>query len=543
MYSIIKWIKGNRAETALIFLALVFFFIYSWFYLGTAAATAKFNSPDEAANYFFIKNYVVEGTLKVFEPLNLTTGGIVHPRSITTSGGNLIPGSFLGLILIYGWLAKIFTLGIVWWLTPFFAIAAVFFLYKIVKNIFDRRIALWSAFLLLVHPAFWYYASRGFFPNILFISLILAGFYFLVGRGKPKNPVLNYLDYIFAGLFFGLALTVRLSEIIWVGAALFLLFLIYRKNLKWLEVIVFLLPAGLAFIPVIFYNQTIYGEPLTTAYNLGEGSTAVSGVGWFTPAVKFIFPFGLQIKNILKNFSTYFAGMFWWFALPAAFGAVVFIRRLIAGKLDKKIISYLSLGGFISLFLFLYYGSWVFYDNPAKVASIGTSYTRYWLPIYILSLPLVAFTLAKLIDFIRPWKEKLFAGVLCLIFILFGVNLVFFDKNDGLAYIYKNVWDYAAIAKTVNEMIPAEAIIIVDRADKIFFPDHRVIVPLREESTYTAIPELAKTFPLYYYGLPLVEREMNYLYDGRINREEIEITEVKNFGAETLYKLELKNEN
>ncbi|MBI5071347.1 glycosyltransferase family 39 protein [Candidatus Falkowbacteria bacterium] len=537
MYSITKWIKGNRAETALIFFAVIFFFIYSWFYLGTAAATAKFNSPDEAANYFFIKNYVVSGTLKVFEPLNLTTGGMIHPRSIAVVGGYLVPGSFLGLILIYGWLAKIFTLGVVWWLTPFFASAAVFCFYGIVKNIFDRRVALWSSFLFLVHPAFWYYASRGLFPNILFVSLILAGFYFLVGHKKSKTLVLNYLDYILAGLFFGLALTVRLSEIIWVGAALFILFLIYRKNVKWSELIIFILSAGIAFIPIFIYNRTIYGEPLTTAYNLGEGSPAGGGAAWLVSAAKFIFPFGLEIKNVLKNFSTYFVGMFWWFAIPAAFSVAVFIKRLIAGKLDKKIKIYLLVGGFVSLFLFLYYGSWFFYDNPAKEASIGTSYVRYWLPIYILSLPLVAFTLIKLVDFIRPLKQKLFAAVLCLIFILFGVKLTFFDKNDGLAYVYKNVHDYAAIAKSVDLFIPSEAVIIVDRADKIFFPEHRVVSPLRDDSTYALIPELAKILPLYYYGLPLTEKEMDYLYDGRINKEEIKIIEIKNFGAESLYQL------
>lgn len=537
MYSIIKWIKGNRAETALIFFAVIFFFIYSWFYLGTAVETAKFNSPDEAANYFFIKNYVSEGSLKIFEPLNLTTGGIIHPRSITTVGGYLVPGSFLGLILIYGLLAKIFTLGVIWWLTPFFALAAVLFFYGIIKNIFDRRIALWSSFLLLVHPAFWYYASRGFFPNILFISFLLAGFYFLVGHKKSKAWVLNYLDYILAGLFFGLALTVRLSEIIWVSAAFLLLFLIYRKNIKWYELIIFIFSAGVAFVPVFLYNRTIYGDPLTTAYNLGGESAAAGEAAWHVSAAKFIFPFGLEIKNVLNNFSTYFVGMFWWFAIPASLTVILFIKRIIFGKVEKKILIYLSISGFISLFLFLYYGSWFFYDNPAKEASVGTSYVRYWLPIYILSLPLVAFTLVKLVDFIRPLKAKIFAGVLCLIFILFGVKLTFFDKNDGLAYVYKNVHDYAAIAKSVDLLIPSEAVIIVDRGDKIFFPEHRVVSPLREESTYAAIPKLAKNLPLYYYGLPLVEKEMDYLYGGGINREEIKIIEIKNFGAETLYQL------
>jgi hypothetical protein len=301
--------------------------------------------------------------------------------------------------------------------------------------------------------------------------------------------------------------------------------------------VVFLFFASLAFVPIFLYNRAIYGDPLTTAYNLGEGTVTAGGTAWLISAVKFVFPFGLEIKNVLKNFSTYFVGMFWWFAIPATFGAAAFIKKIIAGKVDKKIIIYLFIGGFISLFLFLYYGSWVFYDNPAKEASIGTSYARYWLPIYILSLPFVAFTISKLVDFIRPLQHKLFAAVLCLIFILFGVNLTFFDKNDGLAYIHKNVWEYAAIAEEVNTMIPSDAVIIVDRADKIFFPEHRVITPLRDKSTYEVIPGLAKTLPLYYYGLPLIEREMNYLYDGRIDREEIEIVEIKNFGAETLYQL------
>ncbi len=526
----------------MIFLVAIFFFVYSSFYLLTSAASSKFNSPDEAANYFFIKNYVASGTLKVFEPLNLTAGGMIHPRSVAVVGGYLVPGSFLGLILIYGWLAKIFTLGIVWWLTPFFAGAAVFCFYGILKNIFDRKIAFWSAFLLLIHPAFWYYASRGLFPNILFVALLLIGFYFLVGReNSPQSPFSkggSKGGFIPAGLFFGLALTVRLSEIVWVGGALILLFLIYRKNVKWLPTVLFLIFAALPFISVLAWNRAIYGDPLITAYNLGGGSAVGGGMAWLVSAAKFIFPFGLEIKNVLKNFSTYFVGMFWWFAIPAALGLIVFLKRMILGKLDKKIKTYLLVGGFISLFLFIYYGSWFFYDNPAKEASIGTSYVRYWLPVYILSLPLVAFILIKLVDFIRPLKEKIFAAVLCFIFILFGVNLTFFDKNDGLAYVYKNVNDYAAIAKSVDLLIPSEAVIIVDRADKIFFPEHRVVSPLRDESTYALIPELAKILPLYYYGLPLTEKEMDYLYDGRINREEIEIIEIKNFGAETLYQLE-----
>jgi 4-amino-4-deoxy-L-arabinose transferase-like glycosyltransferase len=486
---------------------------------------------------------VESGTLKVFEPLNFLAEGRIAPRSIAAVGGYLVPGSFFGLILIYGWLAKIFTLNIVWFLTPFFAGAAVFCFYKILGKIFDRRIAFWSALLLLAHPVFWYYASRGFFPNILFVSLLIIGFYFLVCRSglMQKNPPQSPFSkggskggFILAGLFFGLALTVRLSEAIWVGGVLFLLWIIYRKQVAWSRVILFLIFALLPFLPILAYNQIFYDNYFRTAYTLGGGA-ALGEVRWFSSVVKLVFPFGLEVKNVLKFFSTYFVGMFWWFAVPLTFGLIVFLKKLIAGKLDKKVKTYLLLGGLASFFLFCYYGSWFFYDNPAKEASIGTSYVRYWLPAYIFSLPFVAFAMIKLVEFVNL-RKKILALVLCLIYLLFGIQLTFLDKNDGLAYVSANVKSYAEIARTVNSIIPSDAVIIVDRADKIFFPEHRIIWPLRDDGTYALIPKLVKILPLYYYGLPLTEKEIDLIYQNKLDPEVVRMEKIGNFGAESLYK-------
>lgn len=538
MYSNIKkWIKENRGAAILLLLVVIFFFVYSYFYLATATGTSpKFNSPDEAANYFFIKNYVSERSLQVFEPLNFLAEGRVHPRSMMVVGGYLVPGSFLGLILLYGWLAKIFTLNVVFFLTPFFAGAAILCFYGILKNIFDKKIALWASFLLLVHPAFWYYASRGFFPNILFVSLLTIGFFFLLRANASER---NYMGYILGGLFFGFAMTVRLSEIIWVGGLLFLLLIIYRKKISWLQISLFLFFAALTFFPIFYYNSTIYGDPLVTAYNLGGGDGAVVRSQWSSLG-RFIFPFGLDVKNVLKNFSTYFVGMFWWLAVPFTVGLAWKIKKMIEGKLDQKQKIYLLAYCFVALWLFCYYGSWFFYDNPAKEASIGTSYVRYWLPIYVFSLPLAAFFLVKLVDFVRPKKRKIFSVVLCLIFILFGIKLTFFDKNDGLAYVKDSVKTYAEISRAVDSIIEPDAVLIVDRADKIFFPEHRVITPLRDDGTYALIPQLAKILPLYYYGLPLTEDEINYIYQNKIDQNIVQMEKVGDFGAEALYKLERK---
>lgn len=519
------------------------FFVCSSFYL---TLPSKFNSPDETSNYFFIKLYAENGVLRVFEPLNFFAENRVHPRSVAVANGYLVPGGFLGLIIIYGWLAKIFGLKIVFFLTPFFAGLAVFCFYEIIKKVFDIRVAFWSAMLFLVHPAFWYFSSRGLFPNVLFVSFLIIGFYFLVRRGLTQTEhglARNYIDFILAGMFFGLAMMVRLSEIIWVGSALLTLFLIYRKKVNWKQAILFLIFAIIIFFPIFVYNQIFYNHPLLTAYNLGDGNVVASdssGVGWLVSFGRYVFPFGLHFKNILKNFSTYFAGMLWWLAVPFAVGVALFIKKLIYGELDKDQKIFLFFCFFIFLFLFTYYGSWLFYDNPACEPSVGTSYIRYWLPAYILSLPFVVFVLIKFVDWFSGRQKRVMAIVLCLIIFLLSFKLIFFDKNDGLLLVAKNVREYAAIAGEVNQIIEQDAVIIVDRADKIFFPEHQVIQPLRDEQIYKLIPDLANLVPIYYYGITLPQEDIDYLYAKKLDPQEVEIVRVRDFGVETLYKLESK---
>lgn len=565
-----KWLLENL-ETVVLFVALIVaFFVYSSFYL---SLPPKFNSPDETSNYFFIKNYVENGVIRVFEPLNFAFDDRIHPRSVLVVNGYLVPGGFLGLILIYGWLAKIFSMQIIPFLTPLFASLAVFCFYKIIKKIFDSKIAFWSSFLILIHPAFWYYSARGLFPNVLFLSFLIIGFYFLVCRriilqitvegdvdARPKNFFSEkgredfkerreretYIHFILAGLFFGLAMTVRLSEIIWVGGVLFFLFLIYRKSLSWKQIILFLIFAILTFSPIFAYNQVFYGNPFLTSYNLSDSRIIDSEqwvLSWLLSFSRYVFPFGLHLKNILNNFSNYFVGLFWWLAIPLVVGLLLYVKKIIDNKLNKEQKIYLGVYLFISSFLFVYYGSWLFYDNPAKEVSIGTSYVRYWLPIYILSAPFIIFVFEKLISLFRGNFKKILVFLLCAVYIFLSVNLTFFDRNDGLVAVKKNVKEYAKIASEVRKIIEPDAVIIVDRADKIFFPEYRVIYSLRDEETYDLIPRIVNLIPLYYYGITLPQKDIDYLYAKKLDPQKVEIVKIKDFGIETLYRLKSRIKN
>ncbi len=106
---IIKIIKSPLLYLTLI--AAVFFVAYSAPRFNTTIINS---SPDENANYYFSRLVAEESTLKKYEPLNENIDAIVHPRSVNVNRDNyLVPGSFLGLPIIYGIIGKIFTPNII----------------------------------------------------------------------------------------------------------------------------------------------------------------------------------------------------------------------------------------------------------------------------------------------------------------------------------------------------------------------------------------------------------------------------------------------
>lgn len=526
----------NKTLVCLTAASIVFFVACSFFY---PLFSEKFNSPDETANYFFIKSFSKSGELKFLEPLNFIGENQIHPRSTTVVNGYIVPGGFLGLILIYGAFAKIFGIKVFCFLAPLFIVLATFCFYKIIENIFGRSIAIISSLLFLSHPAVLYYSARGLFPNILFLSLLIISLYFLTLR--PLKNIGSYLDFISSGIFLGLAIMVRPSEIIWVGFIYVLLFIFYRRSVSYKEIIFFVVFVFLSIIPLFLYNFTTYNN-FFGAYNIetvSGDSQIYNKSNWFFEAGKYIFPFGIHPKNILKVFANYFAGIFWWLSIPAAFSIIYFIKKVVYQKINREVLVYLILCIAVSFFLFCYYGSWIFSDNQTKAASIGTSHVRYWLPIYIFTLPLIAFFFKNIVSFFEEKKRKLVIVFFVLFLFLFSFKTVLFDNKDGLVKIYYDTKKIENIFYEVNKLVEQDAIIIVDRADKIFFPEFRVTYPPRDDKTYKLIPRLVEVGPLYYYGITLPEKDINYLNKKKFKDVNVEINFVENFGQESLYKFQL----
>ncbi|MFA5029235.1 MAG: glycosyltransferase family 39 protein [Patescibacteria group bacterium] len=525
----------NKKILIIIILAVVLFFVYAcpYFELRPQTDTGEmwiFNTPDEMANYFFIANFNNNSELKVSEPLNNLVGSlnIVHPRSMQVASGNLVPGNFLGFILILGWLAKIFGLASVPFIIPFFSLLAIICFYLILKSFFEEKIAFWSALLLMILPAFWYYSSRSLFNNVLFLDFLIIGFYLLVRFSNKKNVV----NLVVAGLLIGSALTMRTADLAWVGLLLILFCWFRRREIGWPYWLLLIVLIFVPFLPILFYQLQLYGGALATGYSLK--AQAVGSFWLLHTAQKFLLPFGFSLKNIFYNFYFYFIKMFWWYFWPGLLGGLTLIYQWLKGRLTLEKKRYFVLFVLVSLFILLYYGSWFFFNNLMGKALIGSSQTRYLLPIYILSLPLAVYGFDKVLQFIKIiYLKKIIFLLIAVIMIFFSVRVVWTSGEESLGSVIKTVKSYQQINKEVRRLTENNAIIVSSYNDKVFFPQRKVIYYWQEPQFLASISLFMKEAPVYLYSINGPADE-NYIK----SNSQLKLELVKKINAsETLYKL------
>jgi len=521
----------KKPTIILIIAVIVFAGIYFW--LATPLRTdfsiePRFDWPDETANYFWVKEYAQTGQLFSAEPLNLAAKNQIHPRSFNVrADGSLVPGSFLGLILLYGTLAKIFSLKAVIYFTPFFAILGVLAFFGICKRIFNEKVALLSAILMLIHPAWWYYSVTSMLPNVTFISLILLSIYFLF-----QGPKLKVSQTLLSAFFMGLALAIRPSEIIWLIAVYLVVIIYLREKLKLSHFVLFSAVAFLVFSPSLYQQQILFGDFLTSGYSQLQADQ--SGTCQSCQMVKsLILPFGFHPALAASNFWTHYLSRLWWLSLLAVLGLVGFLTQ--KGRQKIEIFGYILFSLFSFGWLIIYYGSWQFSDLlTVHLNTLGLSYVRYWLPLYLLALPFIAVGLIVLTNFLKNrWQNSVLILLLLALFYP-SANLVLKAKPDSILPVRERIYNYKQTAWEVINATEPDSVIVTVRKDKVFFPERKVIhtfeaLSLNQE-LLAILPDLTAVAPVYYYALgPEPTLELN---DG------LKLAEVRNIGQEVLYRIE-----
>lgn len=504
------------------------------------------NSPDEAANVFFTEQFAESGSLIVDQPLYESSFGMLHPRSMTTFSGALLPGSFLGLPIVAGVFEGIFGEGAGVFVTPILIILALLAWRSCVKELFgSNRLANLSVFFLAVHPGFWYYSMRVMMHNAAFISCLIMGLWFFLAKPLRLHVHWRYLDALLGGVMIAAALFFRGSEIVWVVASLLavLAFALFKKWIRWPFLLAAVFGLFLGLLPVLYFNADTYGNPFTTGYTATESFVDVTSAEVGDEAVEsrsviasILFPFGFHERVLLRNSTRYVFTLYPWISLFSLIGFIWFLtQKRDRSKWEWRVFSIVGVG--LSLWLVLMYGSWVVHDNPdPNAVTLANSYVRYWLPLFAVGSVFAAYAVDKLWAK-RSYYRSMMIALILLCAVGLSLNLIWFGI-DGVLETRQNLEQYQDKRDEILLLTEADAIIIVDYADKYLFPHRQVVVPLRSEHTYTHLPTLRELAPLYYYGLTLPEEDLRYLQEVKLVDSGLTIEPLEEIYNETLYRID-----
>lgn len=524
---------------------LLLLFFVSTLTLSLPFAREVFVSPDENAAYVFAKHFAQTGSLSISEPLNDGLGGLLHPRSAIGFGEGILPASFIGFIFILGAIGAVFGEASMYLVTPLLAVITVVLWRDSIRRIFDHELlADAAAFLLLIHPAFWYYSGRVMMHNVAFLTLLVVGLWWCLAQplanmfhGRQRMTV-RLCDFGIAGAFFGAALIVRTAELIWLTASLAAVFIVYRSVIGWRATMAF--AAGfavmLAFLGVM--NAAVYGSPFVNGYTAQypyaavviSDETAAAGVNVSQPNI--LLPFGFHERVILSNVTNYGFKLYPWMSMLAAVGFVLAFTEHEQRSLWRRFAIFTLI---LATWFGIVYGSWKIIDNPdPSIISLGNSHVRYWLPLFTLASVFGAKTLVYMLGD-RSWLRSVFTGGIAVLAVLLSLELVFFG-HDGYLPSRAALATFVAKEEDILELTEPESIIIVDRADKYLFPERRVVVPLRSEATYASLPAMLDEAPVYYFGITLPQQDLDYLNDVKLKPLGVRIEFIEAMVEESLYR-------
>ncbi len=522
--------KEKKYNLIIAVLSGIFFFIYSylawsvWWPEWSGFGQVIFNWPDANANFYFAKVFSEQGTLAVFEPLNQITDNLLHSRSINVFAGNLVPISFLPSIVLFGLVTKIFGLGGLLFLTPMLASLSVYMLYRLIYYIFsDIDLALIAALLFLPLGPWLYFANIVMLPTIMFIFLSVAGFLSLAIYIRNKK----WFWWLLFAFLISLAIVVRPTEIVWLGLITIIVVYKNKNNLDYKKILSAVLVFVFLALAALFLNKATYGGYFSTGYlNLQSGTQATefsSGTNYLKLLVA---PFGFDIKQIFYNFGKYFVKLNWLVFALSVFGFILVVIKRMKEKKDSIWCSYNSINFSIFILIIIYYASWNLADPLVKnLNNISISYVRYFMPLYIMILPLAAYA----IKFLAKKNKWLYVAFI-LLTTVFSFRLAFYSANDGLLATKENLQTYRQYYLRVHKIVEDDAIIISDRSEKIFFTTYRVIAPQGDLPFWPRLNKIIDKEDVYYFS-NISEQQMSSLR-----------SEANSNGMEIMEPVEIENE-
>jgi ABC-type multidrug transport system fused ATPase/permease subunit len=395
---------------------------------------------------------------------------------------------------------------------------------------------------------------------------------------EKRKFKLSWLYASLSGFIFGLTAATRTSELLWLAPLLLLLWLFNLRKIGLTKLIIFLAGCLAAFLPVLYFNKILYHSYILGGYaemNQSIINIKDAGAGLLKTSItadasqmaallaqikNSVFFFGFDSYKSAKMFYFYFVDMFPWLFWPACLGGIISI--LLWYKLKYRHLVYFTALMMVAVILILYYGSWDFHDNPnVHEHTIGNSYTRYWLPIYLGAIPFASLFFMRLTRVLsKPLQPLNYSGPVKFISIRLSMNLnkfllralaiaplvllstqfVLFGSSEGLYYLGQRQIAAGKEWRAIMDHTENNSVIITQYHDKLLFPERKVVVGLFDDpNMIREYAKLARLLPTYYYNFTFPEETYDYLNRSRLKDDNLRIERIlpvtKDF---TLYRLD-----
>jgi 4-amino-4-deoxy-L-arabinose transferase-like glycosyltransferase len=476
------------------------------------------NWPDAMANQVFSEQFRLETTLRKIIPVHTDSIPVVHPRSVNIVHEQLVPLGFIGFPVIYGLWGKVFGNYGMLFLTPLLGSLGIVLFYYLIKKLFDNSApALVSAVLLAFFAPWLYYTSMNMLSTVPFLVLFMAALACFIFSKKDRTYLVfkyfsmphDVLFGVMGGALLGVCLWIRPVELPWM--LLWLGYLLYLQEpiRRWKSVLYAFLGVLAVSVPFIMINAHTYGhwydvgymnfssagaviDRLPTEFTNGAGNTVLR---WLKVL---LMPFGLHERAMLTNLWTYF-GYFFGPWLIVSLGGLLWYWR--SREWNRRVTGYIFVAPATTAWLLFYYGNWIFADGDTlRYNLMGSSYMRYFLPAFVALIPGIGYALWKSGNFFKQQWIRWGIPILGVCFFsVLGMAWAFLPRYDGLLAVHRNVVGYDAAFRVVQQNIEPNAVIVVDRADKIFFPTYLVVVYQFDGLIFSRLPALATERPVYYY--------------------------------------------
>ena len=311
--------------------------------------------------------------------------------------------------------------------------------------------------------------------------------------------------YILTGLFFSLSLFIR-PEYVLLVIPLLIILLWNRKRIRKTYAVLAVLSLMVSLGPFFILNNELYGSAMLTGQHLLYNNTQAVPISSFSMA---------NLVNNSVNLINLTPILF----LCAFLGLLCCIKNRIHLQYTMFLVTCL-------LILSMY-----FLSGRILPTDIHSSYVRYLLPIYILSLPFISY-------FIFSLKQR--SVIILIVFVILCVNI--FTVIPAINNNLKSVEGYARLSREVVNATEPDAVIFLDYWDKAIFPERKVglVRELPEENRSEILAGIAikvseKMVPTYF----LIERNFeNYIAQKDLENElELRGYKLKGIGMMDLYEL------